>query len=226
MPDWKLPNWMLEAPPFELSADMESAFEAALEARNPALLPSTVPRWIFLQWAASRGYLLHGSKRDDIAVFEPRTPIDLSLDEFSKRTGVFAASDGLWAMIYALRDKGLVKRTLNMAQQVRQAGAWSPMQYFLSFGPKDSAQTDGRALMTAGFVYLLSGQGFEQAPVVEWPNLGSCLEAHWFSARPVIPLMCVPVVPDDFPLPIRVHDADRADALAASDPWGFPWVID
>ena len=216
---------MLEAPPFELTTELERAFEAVLEARNPAHLPSDAPRWVFLQWLAGQGYLLHGSKKDDIAEFEPRSPHDLGPDEFSKRRGVFAASDGLWAMMFALRDKERVKLTQSLAQQLRlEGGGWSPMKYFLSFGPRDKAISDGRAVMTAGFVYVLPSEGFEQAPPFVWPELGEVLEAQWVNPNAVKPLMCLPIAPDDFPLPVRVHDAERAAALAESDPWGFPWL--
>ena len=219
-----LPSWMQPAPQMHLLAEDEAAFAAALATRDVARLPAHLPRWFFLQWVAAQGYLLHGSKVGDIDQFVPRTPTDIGPDEFSKRTGVFAASDGLWAMMYALRDKGLVRRTMNMAQQVMVGGQWSPMQYFLSFGPRDPAMQEGRALMTPGFVYVLPRTGFEQAPVLNWPGVGLCLEAHWVCPHPVRPLMVLPVIPEDYPLPVRVHDAERNDALAQRDPWGYPWL--
>lgn len=219
-------HWMLQAPEYTISGEVQEAFQRTLNARNPAFLPAEVPRWVFLHWLAQQGYLMHGSKRDDITLFEPRTPHDLGPDEFSKRTGVFAASDGLWPMMFALKDRTRSKRILSSAIQVREKGRWSPMKYFLSFGPIDPQETNGRALLSAGFVYVLHGKGFEQTPVYEWPGLGEVLEAQWVNPDPVVPLLCIPVSPDDFPLPVRVHDAEAVRARAKLDPWGFPWLCE
>ena len=168
--------------------------------------------------------MLHGSQQGDITRFEPRTPFDLSPDEFSKRTGVFAASDGLWAMMYALKNRAEVQRIVNMALQVKEGGGWSQMLYFLSFASRHPGAEDGSDLLASGFVYVLPADSFEQMPPYDWPGLGHVQEAHWINPNPVAPLMCVSVTPTDFPLPVRLHDAARVDALSASDPWGFPWL--
>lgn len=128
-------------------------------------------------------------------------------------------------MMYALLDRSRVARILNMAVQVREEGGrWSPPRYFLSLAPRDPSVTDGRALLSPGFVYVLPRDGFEQMPPYDWPGLGTVLEPHWVSPNPVRSLLCVPVAPADFPLPVRTHDAARVDALSQSDPWGFPWL--
>lgn len=217
-------SWMLEAPRVELPNAAERAFQAVLSARNPELLPGSVPRWLFLDRLAREGWLLHGSALGDLTVFEPRSPHDLSPDEFSKRTGIYAASDGLWAMMYALRGPS-VRRMLNMALQVREPdGGWSAMRYFLSLAPRAPAVDDGRALLAPGFVYVLPPDGFDQMPPYEHQELGWVLEPHWVNPHAVRPLLYVPVSPADFPLPVRLHDAARVDALSQSDPWGFPWL--
>lgn len=213
---------MLTAPHHPLTPPEVAAFRQALEARDAELLPPDLPRWMFLQWLAGEGFLLHGSRKDDIPRFEPRTPHDLSADDFSKRTGVFAASDGLWAMMYALRDRQQTSRILNGALQVDGG----EMGYFLSFAPLEPGVQDGRTLMTPGCVYVLPRAGFEQMPPYHWPGLGEVTEPHWVNPDPVTPLMCVPVIPDDFPFPVRTHDAARVDALCQTDPWGFPWLCE
>ncbi|BDP42422.1 hypothetical protein DAETH_23910 [Deinococcus aetherius] len=217
--------WMLEAPPLDLPGGAVPAFRAALDERDSSRLPGDVPRWAFLAWLAGEGWLLHGSARGDLTLFEPRTPHDLGPDEFSKRTGVFAASDGLWAMMYALLDRNRVAGMLNTAVQVQEAdGGWSPMRYFLSLAPRDPAVKDGRALLSPGFVYVLPEGGFEPMPAYEWPGLGEVREPHWVNPAPVRPVLAVPVTPAHFPLPVRTHDAARVDALSRTDPWGFPWL--
>lgn len=215
---------MLKAPQMHLPGGVQEQFRATLEELNPQLLPEGLPRWVFLGWLAREGWLLHGSARGDLTLFEPRTPHDLSPDEFSKRKGVFAASDGLWALMYALRDRSRVRRMLNSALQVWEGNRWSRMRYFLSFAPQDPAVTDGRSLLAPGFVYVLPPDGFEQMPPYEWPGVGRVREPHWVNPNPVKPLLCVPVSPADFPLPVRVHDATRVVALSQTDPWDFPWL--
>lgn len=217
---------MLQAPMNEQSQAAEQVFAAVWAARNLSLLPHETPRWQFLQWLTGQGYLLHGSEQPGITRFEPRTPFDLSPDEFSKRTGVFAASDALWAMMYALGDRARVARILNMALQVAQGTDWSAPRYFLSFAPRHAGVTDGRSLLSPGLVYVLPADGFERMPPYDWPGLGRVLEPHWVSPEAVTPLWSVPVSPADFPLPVRLHDAARVDALSGSDPWGFPWLGD
>lgn len=215
---------MLELPPYTLSQSDEKAFEAVLSARDATKLPESVPRWVFIHWLARQGWLLHGSDRADLTLFEPRTPKDLSPDDFSKRTAVFAASDGVWAMMYALRDRTLANGMLNMALQVRERGYSSPMRYFLSLSPVESGVTDGRNLLQAGSVYVLPPHGFEQMPAYEHPGLGEVLEPHWINPQPVRPITRVPVAPEDFPLLVRTHDAARVNPLSQTDPWGFPWL--
>lgn len=216
--------WMLEAPHTDVCGSARQAFALAWESRNLGLLPADVPRWVFLQWLTGQGYLLHGSAQPNISHFEPRTPHDLSPDDFSKRTGVFATSDALWALMYGLRDRSRVARMLNMALQGREEGRWSEMRYFLSLAPRGVPVADGRALLSSGFVYVLPGDGFEIMRPYDWPGLGFVREPHWVNPDAVVPLGCVPVAPADFPLSVRTHNAERVDRLCAADPWGFPWL--
>ena len=110
--------WMLEAPMAKLPESAVAAFADAWATRDLNRLPGGMPRWLFLRWLERQGCLLHGSQQSDISEFEPRSPHDLSPDEFSKRPGVFASSDALWALMYALRDRTRVTRMLNMALQI------------------------------------------------------------------------------------------------------------
>lgn len=91
--------WMLEAPCVQPRAADLAAFGRALEARDPGLLGPDVPRWLFLDWLTAQGLLLHGSPAAGVAEFEVRQAVDLSPDGFSNRAGVYATSDGLWALI-------------------------------------------------------------------------------------------------------------------------------
>ncbi|WP_291424104.1 hypothetical protein [Deinococcus sp.] len=217
--------WMLTAPEYRPSDEEIKRFAEALAGLNPALLPPQTPKWVFLRWLSEKGYLLHGSQQPSISEFEPRTPHDLSGDEFSSCTGVFAASEGLWAMMYALRGPQ-VKRMVNAALQLRQASGLSDPYYFLSLAPRETSPESGRDLMAPGVVYVLPSAGFEPMPEYDWPGLGQVLEPQWICPHAVKPLFAVPVTSNDFPLPVRLHDADTVDARCAADPWGFPWLAD
>lgn len=214
---------MLEKPALTLSAEGENVFRRMWEDRGLSLRPAPLPLWSFLDWLTARGFLLHGSQAPDITTFELRTPHDLTGDEFSSRTGVFASSDALWALMYALRGPS-VRRMVNMALQVREEAGWSPRRYYLSLATDDAGVREGRELLSPGWVYVLPADGFEQMPPYDWPGLGKVQEPQWVSPQGVTPLWSVAVQPQDFPLPVRLHDAARVDERCRADPWGFPWL--
>lgn len=217
--------WMLEAPMVKLPGSAITAFQAAWQAREVALLPEGVPRWLFLQWLAGQGYLLHGSQRGDRDVLVGQPKNDHQPDEFSNTIGVYAASDGLWAMMYALRGPEVVQQS-DMGLQLLKNGHWSSMRYFYSVAPRNSSVKDARQILAPGFVYVLRREGFQQSPPYEHPGLGFVQEAHWVNPRPVNPLFCIPVLPDDLPLPVRLHNAEQVKKRSEADPWGFPWLTD
>ncbi|PTA67248.1 hypothetical protein C8263_13115 [Deinococcus arcticus] len=167
------------------------AFEAAWATHDLRLLPAGLPRWLLLHWLGEQGWLVHGSAQPHLTLFEPRSPHDLSADEFSKRTGVFATSDSLWAMMYALRDRVRTARMLNTAVQVQRGGHWSRTQYFLSLAPRRPLQISGPELLAPGWVYVLPRTSFEPMPPYDWPGLGHVREPHWVSPHATAPLLRV-----------------------------------
>ena len=219
-------NWMLTAPASEVTAQLEHHFVQVLAKRDATLLPADAPRWVFLQWLAEQGWLLHGSQTGGLTELRPGRDGYGQPDEFSNTQGVYAASDGLWAMMHALRGPQVCQQS-DMGLQLRQqGGTWSAMRYFLSLATRDAYITDAHSLLAPGFVYMLSRDGFYASPPYEHGGLGEVQEAHWVSRTPALPIMSVPVSPADFPLPVRLHDADTVKARSRSDPWGFPWLDD
>lgn len=215
--------WMLTAPKYQPSAEEIRCFEVALTERNPALLLPQTPKWVFLHWLTEQGFLLHGSPAAGLSELRPKEKDYRQPDDFSNRTGIYAASDGLWPIMYALKGSK-VRQMSDMGLRLKQGGQWTEMLYVLSIAPKDSAKVDARALLTSGYVYVLEREGFELSPEYDHPGLGYVQEAHWVNPNLVRPLFAIPVSPDDFPLPVRLHDADRVGARCAIDPWGFPWL--
>ena len=165
--------------------------------------------------------MLHGSPTAALPELVPQHKAYAQPDDFSNTHGVYAASDGLWAMMYALTPPGTHRS--DMALQVRQPdGRWSGTRYFCSLGGPPG--TDGRSLLRPGAVYVLGREGFTLSPAYDHPGLGFVQEWHWVRQTPVRPLLTVSVVPEDFPLSVRVHDAAAVRRRALADPWGFPWL--
>lgn len=217
-------TWLSSAPPLRLSEAQRAACGLAWRRRDLGLLPEGVSPLDLLRTLEAEGVLFHGSPQADIREFQPRTPADHSPDDFSKRTGVFASGDALWAAMYALRGPG-VTGMLNAAVQVWHTDRWGPVRYFLSLagGGEEPGEHAGRPLLRPGTVYVLTAAGFERMPVYAWPGLGRVLEPQYLHPGFVRPLLAVSLCPDDFPLPVYAHDRARVMTRSRDDPWGFPW---
>ena len=71
-----------------------------------------MPKWQFLSLLVDTAdVLLHGSGNPDIPEFRPRRPVDV--DEFSSQHAVYAASDGVWPICFAIVDRTRVSSLLN-----------------------------------------------------------------------------------------------------------------
>jgi len=179
------------------------------------------PKWQFLCYLCdTKGVLVHGSGNPDIAEFEPRQSNDIT--EFGNRSAVYAASDGLWAMYFAIVDRDrYVSSLMNACFRVMEDGQWSEPYYFFSINEDAIPHRPWRR----GTVYLLPRATFEhQAP---GDYQGMVLEiAQWASPVAVKPLAKLAVGPEDFPFLSQIypHDPKIVSVRAASDPEGFPWM--
>ncbi len=226
----KISDYWLPRPRFELSdedrLELETLYaEHIVNGQGDWLnLPLPVPKWVFLNWLADeKGLLMHGTGNPDIALFEPRTPIDNSPDDFSKQTAVFAAGDGIWAVFYAVIDRVNFRlRMLNGALQFEAAEGWTRMHYFFSV----TQEVLKRYPWREGVVYVLSSDGFVRQPPYMLGKHGRIYEPHYANLNPVRPLVKLQVTPEDFPLltQVRGHDNDEVMAHAAREPYGFPWL--
>ncbi len=156
----------------------------------------------------------------DIVAFEPRTPNDHSADDFSKRASVFATTDSIWSIYYAVLDRSFGKRHLNAALQFREQERWSQIHYFFSVVFRSMEKEPWRP----GFVYLVPRSGFEQQPpyaVQSW----TVLDPHFANEHIVKPICRLRVHPSAFPLlgRVRVHEDEAIIRAQAEDPLGFPW---
>jgi hypothetical protein len=175
----------VEAPPLVITAERRAQFDAQWEELTSGGRWSPAgPKHEFLRWVVeSQPVLLHGSNRRDVAVFEPRAQTDYA-DEPTH--AVFATSDGIWPIYFAIADRRVVRSLINDCVH-DEGGA----RYFFSV----ATDPDGIDPWTSGVVYLLPREPFTVSH-------GS---SEWTSPTPVRPLASVTVKPDDFPFIEAVH---------------------
>lgn len=177
-------------------------------------------RWQFLcHLADARGFVLHGSGDSGIGAFEPRQANDLSA--FGNQKAVYAAGDGIWAMFFAIVDRGRVASVTNACVRLADAaGNVSPPRYVFSISQSALPNRPWRS----GTVYILPGDSFTLQPPLRFgefevriPQLASLVAVR--------PVARVAVEPADFPFlaDIRGHDDDRLAEHAHALETGAPW---
>ena len=200
----------------------DAAFDAAVAADGEIDYRLAAPRWQFIcHIADTRPVVLHGSGNPAIDRFEKRQPDDTT--EFGNRNAVYAASDGLWPMYFAILDRDRHRMSLinNAVRALDDFGTPGEPLYFFSICATALAAAPWRR----GTVYFLPRATFEQQPVVELAGRRAVIQ-QWASAEPVTPLAQIEVGPADFPLlgRIRGHDRETTFARARAEPNGFPWI--
>jgi hypothetical protein len=128
--------------------------------------------------------LLHGSNARTIDRFTPR---DQTTYHGELVQAVFATSDPVWPLFFAVTDTVRVSSRWNACILPERSGAHST-RYFFSVGARETG------FWTSGAVYLLPGAAFEPSDE----------PAEWLATEPVTPLAIVPVTPTDFPFCDRV----------------------
>lgn len=222
-----LPNYWLTRPNTASDADAVKAFDEMLAtslARGECpTIPYNLPwpKWQFLCHVADHHHLaLHGSGNAEIALFEPRQSNDLG--DFGNQKAVYAASDGIWAMFFAIVDRDRFDMSVTNAcvRLVDETGGVHGPFYVFSVSQSARPLEPWRT----GTVYLLPRESFVTQPPLAFGT--SQVEiAQLASFSPVPPLAKVTVTPNDFPFlrQIRGHDdrrfADYANALQTGAPW-------
>ena len=118
-----LPDYWLERPPLSLDSSTHAAIDEFLSLGEPGgaagpldvdpiVHARGVMPWEFLCGLAERREIaFHGTGDPKIASFEPREPIDFA--PFGHQKAVFATTDPIWAMYYAIVDRDRYRLTLN-----------------------------------------------------------------------------------------------------------------
>lgn len=222
----QLPSYWLLRASYEINEATRTEFDALLE--KAASDPPTVidyrlsaPKWAFLCYAAEeRGFALHGSLNGGITRFEPRQPSDLRA--FGAQKAVYAASDGIWPMYFAILDRQRYPTSMiNACIRIKSPdGEISPPYYFFSVGKHVIEQHP----YTRGSVYLLPREPFMPEPPIPFGE-ASVYTAQLASLEPVEPCARLEISPEDFPFleQMRAHDDDRLEEYATALNGGLPW---
>jgi len=231
------PNYFLPQPSASWDTDTTTSFERLLDGcmsqggsqgggAAAAEIPYTLaaPKWQFLSYVcASKNIVLHGSGNPAIGEFEPRKADDLA--EFGNRRAVYATSDGIWAMYFAIvdRDKhvsSLINACFRVVTDVVTESVTSPPYYYFSINGDALPHHPWRV----GTVYLLPCDSFELQPRLKYRDR-QIEVAQWASAVAVKPLAKLRVGPEDFPFLDRIiaHDPAVIRERAQANPDGFPW---
>jgi hypothetical protein len=224
----RLPSPIETRPPMDLDPEAVAACERlyteVVEHGIGAEIPYdlSTPKWQFLCYLTdNKGVLVHGSSTPDIVEFEPRQSEDVG--EFGNRKAVYAASDALWAMYFAVTDRSRGVNSLHNAcfRVVQEDGSKSAPYYFFSINSDALAHHP----WCNGTIYILPRASFEQQPPVTLRGLTGEIP-QWASTTPVRPLARLPITPADFPfLPrIRGHIHEVLRERIRDDPEGFPWM--
>ena len=176
-----------------------------------------VVRWEFLcSLAARRRIAFHGTGNPHIERFQPRKPIDFA--PFGQQRAVFATSDPLWAMFYAIVDRGRHRVTLNNGCLVLEDTG--DAYYYFSVSREALPLRPWRT----GYLYFLPADTFVEQPGDVYSGYQARVP-QLASPVAVTPFARLRVAPRSFPFlgRIRGHDderlADYARAVMAAAPW-------
>ena len=223
-----LPDYWLQRPSYTPSRATDTAVDAFLQVADvdgtrlldvDALLRETprVVRWQFLcSLAARRRIAFHGTGDPRIERFEPREPVDFA--PFGRQRAVFATSDPIWAMFYAIVDRARYRLTLNNGCLVLEDTG--DAYYYFSV----SRQALARRPWRTGYLYFLPADTFVEQPGGVYAGYEARVP-QLASPAAVTPFARMRVAPRSFPFleRIRGHDDERlaeyAQAVMAAAPW-------
>ncbi len=214
----------LPRPRFKLTPEVRAEFERLLRATPAGQdidYPIPYPKWQFLSHISeTNDVVFHGSQNVHISEIEPRQAIDIK--GFSNQRAIYATTDGIWAMYFAIVDRQRYHLSLfNSCFQTRVSKKrLSDPMYFFSITQSALVQKP----WCEGAVYILPRKGFEQEPSQD--NQGvEVVFPHWISHCAAKPIARLLIKPGDFPFldEIHGHDDERLVKLAKEDPDGFPW---
>lgn len=164
---------------------------------------------VFIQWlTANELVIFHGS--NDPAI-EELVPVRKST-ELGDPTGrgnrgaVYGTHDGLWAMFFAVIDRGKLKGSIRNGVETHWSASGERVDIY-HFSIHHALLTDRP--FTAGAIYLLPRERFSRHPL--YP--GGPMSNEWGCDEPVRPLGRIPVCPEDFPFLDGIGGHDDGEVI-------------
>jgi hypothetical protein len=161
----------------------------------------------YLRWLAThRAVLFHGSRRDGISQLRPdRESRDVTA--FGDQRAVFASDDPVWAMWFALLNRGPGFRSTRNG--VLSAGDGQRARWYFFSVDMDRARP---LFVDEGWLYVVPRDGFTVQP----PLAGVLHSAQWVNPNPVRPLARFAVTPNAFPFADHVGRHTRGDSMVTT----------
>ncbi|MEC5424754.1 hypothetical protein QGM71_14805 [Virgibacillus sp. C22-A2] len=151
---------------------------------------SRYPLYMFLNYVIeNKGVVVHGSNNSSINKFEPRNS---SLFNGKPIKAVFASSDGVWSIFFAVQKrKGYVGSIRNLCLSITSNKGKKRYYYF------STNNNDAPNRWTDGTIYFFSKTLFKQGGIRD----------EWVCEKELKPLAKLSVTPSDFPFldKVRVH---------------------
>ena len=198
-----LPDYWQERPPLSvdssthaavedfLSREQAKAGDGLLDVGSIVHAGDGVTAWQFLSTVAERREIaFHGTGDPNIDSFEPREPIDFA--PFGHQKAVFATTDPIWAMYYAILDRDRYRLTLNNGciQLVDGEGRPGVPHYYFSITGDALPEQPWRT----GYLYFLPAGTFVAQPAATYagrtarvPQLASPVAVTPFARLRVAP---------------------------------------
>jgi hypothetical protein len=209
----------------ELSILKQQAFEQLLalaqQHRSDDLIEYSIPypKHEFLRYLATdKHLLLHGSRNPNISIFQP---IRRSSDTvaFGQQAAVYAASDGIWPIVFAILDRQLYHGMFyNECSRVQLDSFVSSPFYAFAI----EAAALHQQPWTDGIVYLLPSDSFVPRPPSSVNGL-TVYYQEWVSYEPVQPISKLAVSPNDFPFLDEFWGFDAQVLLARMESYPETW---
>jgi hypothetical protein len=221
----------MERPPLEVNGATRGAIEDFLALAtdaagglldvDPIVHAEGVTPWQFLSTLAERREIaFHGTGDPNIESFEPREPIDFA--PFGHQRAVFATTDPIWAIFYAIVDRDRWRLTLNNGCILLLDAEDRPglPHYYFSITRDRLREQPWRT----GYVYFLPSETFVAQPAATYAGRTARVP-QLASPVAVRPFARLQVAPGDFPFlaEIRGHEdarlGEHARAVMAAAPW-------
>ncbi|CAM3603598.1 hypothetical protein [Marinicrinis lubricantis] len=191
------------SPSVEMDIEQEQYFENLLNhmrlyPHKPITATLRYPKHHFLHYLSHQlDVVFHGSNHIDIERFEPR---EQTLYNGQWTKSVFATTDPIWPMFYAVLDRAKVQGSFRNGCLVHKKKRY----HFYSLNPSTMRSSP----WTCGMLYILPKASFTMA------GKGKLRFDEWVSSVPVKPIGRIQIHPEDFFFIDKISTHEDHESLA------------